>query len=211
MIKARYDTEKISVKIGLIFAGFGMSPNTWTLLSLVPAVFGFLSIVSGDMFSSLILFALAGAIDAIDGAVARVTGSVTALGGFLDGVIDRYVEVLMYLGILVYLLPVKEMFILPNALWLALLIFGAIMPSYVTAYSHHRGVITEDVDHRRMEGLIARNERMIILYLGMLLGTIDRTYLIYFVAVLAVLANFTALQRIWYVVGHKRGRARPYI
>jgi phosphatidylglycerophosphate synthase len=211
MIKARYDTEKISVRIGLIFSGFGLSPNSWTLLSLVPAVFGFLSIVSGDLFSSLILFALAGAIDAVDGAVARVTGSVTALGGFLDGIIDRYVEMLMYLGILIYLLPLKEMVILPNALWVALLIFGAIMPTYVTAYSHHRGVITEAEDHRRMEGLIARNERMIILYLGMLLGTMDQTYLIYFVAVLAVLANFTALQRIWFVVSRKRGRTRPYI
>jgi phosphatidylglycerophosphate synthase len=211
MIKARFDTEKISVRIGLIFSGFGLSPNAWTMLSLVPAVFGFLSIISGDLLSALFLFALAGAIDAIDGAVARVTGSVTALGGFLDGVIDRYVEMLMYLGILVYLLPVKETVILPSALWVALLIFGAIMPTYVTAYSHHRGVITEAADHRRMEGLIARNERMIILYLGMLLGTIDLTYMIYFVAVLAVLANFTALQRIWFVVSRKRGRARPYI
>jgi hypothetical protein len=85
------------------------------------------------------------------------------------------------------------------------------MPTYVTAYSHHRGVVTDAADHRRMEGLIGRNERMIILYLGMLLGLADLTYLIYFVAVLAVLANFTALQRIWFVVRSKRGRARPYI
>lgn len=207
MLKSRYNTEKISVRIGLIFSGFGLSPNAWTLLSLVPAVFGFLSIVSGSLFDALLLFILAGAIDAIDGAVARVTGRVTALGAFLDGIIDRYVEILMYTGLLYYMLPLDDLLI-PNAVWIILLVFGAIMPAFVTAYSHHRGVVTENEDHRRMEGLIGRSERLTILYIGMFFGCLDSMFLVYFVAVLALLTNFTALQRVWFVVNYKRNHPR---
>jgi phosphatidylglycerophosphate synthase len=211
MLKANFDTEKLSVKIGLMFAGLGLSPNSWTLLSLVPAVFGFLSIVSGDLFSALVLYALAGAIDAVDGAVARVTGSVTALGAFLDGIIDRYVEILMYVGLLFYLLPMEGGFLLPNAVWVSLLIFGALMPTYVTAYSHHRGVVTDAGDLRRMEGLVGRVERLLLVYLGMLFECFSPGFLVYFVAALAALTNLTALQRILFAVNSKRGRMRPDI
>lgn len=175
-------------------------------MALVPAFFGFLSILSGDLFGSLVLFAAAGAIDAIDGAVAKVTGSVTAFGGFLDGVMDRYVEIFMYIGLLFYTLPLELEFYLPTPVWVSLLIFGALMPTYVTAYSHHRGVVTDPVDHRRMEGLIGRNERLWIIYIGMLLGCMEEVFLVYFIAILALLANVTALQRIWFVFEHKKER-----
>lgn len=208
MFKASFDTDKISVRIGIVFSRFGLTPNTWTIMALVPAFFGFLSLLSGDLFIALLLFAAAGAIDAIDGAVAKVTGSVTAFGGFLDGVIDRYVEIFMYIGLLFYTLPMGVEFYLPNPVWFSLLVFGALMPTYVTAYSHHRGVLTDPGEHRMMEGLIARNERLWIIYAGMLFGCMEKTFLVYFIAVLAVLTNVTAVQRIWFVVSHKkRGHA----
>jgi phosphatidylglycerophosphate synthase len=208
MLKSNFDTEKISVRIGLMFSGFGLSPNTWTLMALIPAFLGFLALYSGDIFAALILFLVSGFIDAIDGAVARVTGSVTALGAFLDGVIDRYVEILLYLGLLFYVLPMENEFPLPNAFWLALLIFGALMPTYIRAYADHRGVVTEPEDQKKMGGLIERTERLSILYIGMLFGSHDPRFLIYFIALLAILANLTALQRLWFVVNYrKRGHA----
>ncbi|MCK4244749.1 MAG: CDP-alcohol phosphatidyltransferase family protein [Candidatus Omnitrophica bacterium] len=207
MLKSKFDTEKISVKIGLMFSGFGLSPNTWTLLALIPAIFGFLSLCSGYLFTALIMFLISGFIDAIDGAVARVTGSVTAMGAFLDGIIDRYVEILIYLGLL-FFLPMETEFYLPNPVWLALLIFGALMPTYIRAYADHRNVVTEPEDHKKMGGLLERTERLSILYIGMLFGSHDQNFLIYFIAILAILANLTALQRLWFVVNYrKRGHA----
>ncbi|HDH41584.1 MAG TPA: CDP-alcohol phosphatidyltransferase family protein [Candidatus Altiarchaeales archaeon] len=208
MLRSKFDTDRISVKIGLIFSGFGISPNVWTLLALISAVFGFLSLYSGDILTALILFLISGFIDAVDGAVARVTGRVTAMGAFLDGVIDRYVEILIYLGLLFFILPMETEFYLPNAVWLALLIFGALMPTYIRAYADHRGVVTEPEDHKKMGGLLERAERLSILYIGMLFGCYDPNFLIYFIAILAILANVTALQRIWFVVNYgKRGHA----
>ncbi|OYT40760.1 MAG: CDP-alcohol phosphatidyltransferase [Candidatus Altiarchaeales archaeon ex4484_43] len=208
MLRSKFDTDRISVKIGLIFSGFGISPNMWTLLALIPAVFGFLSLYSGDILTALILFLISGFIDAIDGAVARVTGRATAMGAFLDGIIDRYVEILIYLGLLFFILPMETEFYLPNAVWLALLIFGALMPTYIRAYADHRDVVTEPEDHKKMGGLLERAERLSILYIGMLFSCYDPNFMIYFIAILAILANVTALQRLWFVVNYrKRGHA----
>jgi archaetidylinositol phosphate synthase len=202
MVNFKFDAEKISVKIGLIFSGVGFSPNTWTVLALIPAFFGFLALYSRDLLTSLILFMVSGFIDAIDGSVARVTGSVTAKGAFLDGIISSYAEILIYMGLLFFMLPMETEFYLPNQVWLALLIFGALMPAYIRAYADHRDVVTEPEDLKRMGGLLGRTERLSILYIGMLFSCFDENFLVYFIALLAILANLTALQRLWFVVNY---------
>ena len=68
---------KISIKIGILFSHIPLSPNAWTVISLIPALFGFYFLVSGQVLYALISFALAMIMDAIDGGVARVTGKVT--------------------------------------------------------------------------------------------------------------------------------------
>lgn len=207
MIKAKFDTERISVKLGIFFSQFGLSPNTWTILALIPAFFGFLGLYSGDIASSLLLFLISGAIDAIDGSVARVTRSVTPLGAFLDGIIDRYVEIMLYLGLLFYISNiVNAEFLIPNYVWIPLLISGALMPTYVRAYADHRNVINNQRDLKKMGGLIERPERLFIMYIGMFLSIFDPNYIIYFVASLAILTNFTAIQRIWFVINYKKGK-----
>jgi len=196
VIKSKLETERISIRIGLIFSEFGLSPNTWTLLSLIPALVGFFSLVNKDIPLGLILFLISGFIDAIDGAVARVTGSATAFGAFLDGVIDRYVEILLYLGLLFYGIA---------PFWITLLIFGALMPSYIRAYADHRGVVTEIHHHREMGGLLERPERLALIYLGMLLSWYYQPeFLQYSVIMAGILANLTAFQRLYYVIDHAR-------
>ena len=206
MIKSRFDTERVSVKIGLVFSRFGISPNTWTVMSLIPAVLGFITlVVFNNLPASLFFFILSGGIDAIDGAVARVTRSISALGAFLDGVIDRYVEILLYTGLLFYLFH-KDVSGIPNPFLICLLIFGALMPTYIRAYAHHRGVVTDPTDQRRMGGILERAERLTLIYIGMFLGSVSGDiWLIYVIALTAVLANITALQRLWFVVSYAEG------
>ena len=205
MLKAKFNTEKISIKIGLVFSKLGLSPNIWTILALLPAFLGFLFLLEGHLLIAAAFFILSGFLDAIDGAVARVTGSVTNLGAFLDGIVDRYVEILLYLGLLFFLTnhSIEEIFI-PHQYWISLLIFGALMPTFVRAYADHRNIVTEPEDHRRMGGLIERAERLSLLFLGMVLGYFNPIYLAYLVVLVTVLANITALQRIVFVIRFKK-------
>ncbi|OYT53869.1 MAG: CDP-alcohol phosphatidyltransferase [Candidatus Altiarchaeales archaeon ex4484_2] len=204
MIKSRLDVEWFSVKAGTLFARLGLSPNIWTLMALVPASVGFFALYQGYLLWALVLFIISGAIDAIDGAVARVTGSVTELGAFLDGVIDRYVEILLYIGLLFYLKTVDEVLLVPYEVWIVLLVYGALMPSFVRAYADHRKVITGGKEHKRMGGLLERAERLTLIYVGMLLGLFQGLWLLYIVILTAILANFTALERIYYVLSHHK-------
>jgi archaetidylinositol phosphate synthase len=207
MLRSKFDTEWLSVKLGLVFSRLGISPNTWTVLALVPALMGFAALaVYQDIPAALILFILSGLLDAVDGAVARVTSRVSALGAFLDGIIDRYVEILICFALLFFLSGRPEQIWLPNYFWVALLIFGSMMPTYVRAYADHRKVVTEAADLRRMGGLLERAERLTLIYIGLLLGINNILFLIYVVAATAVLANYTALQRLWFAVSYARRR-----
>lgn len=212
MLKANGSAEAASVKIGMIFDGIGLSPNQWTALAIVPAIFGFVALLYGNLLVSAALFLISGLLDVIDGAVARVTGAVSNLGAFLDGVIDRYVEILLYFGLLFFLMNnfVPELLV-PHYYWMAFMIFGALMPTFVRSYADHRGVVTEPEDHKRMGGLIERAERLGFIFAGMILGYFNTTFLIYMIAATAVLSNITAVQRIAFVVNFAKGSARPVI
>ena len=204
MLKAFFDTEKLSVKLGLLFSHVGLSPNTWTVLAIIPALIGFVSLVMyHNLLWALLFFMASGIIDAIDGGVARVTSRVSAMGAFLDGVIDRYVEFLLYLGLLFFLMAGEPEFLVPSYVWINILLFGAIMPTFIRAYADHRKVVTDQRDLRRMGGLLERAERLTLLYIGLLLGMFNAMWLVYIVVAAAILANFTAFQRLWFVFSYK--------
>jgi phosphatidylglycerophosphate synthase len=215
MLKANDSMEWASVKIGTLFAGFGLTPNQWTVISLLPAAVGFAAILYGQLLLGALFFLVSGLIDAIDGAVARVTGAVTSLGAFLDGVIDRYVEMLMYFGLMHFLSNnYAPELLMPHQYWIGLLILGALMPTFVRAYADHRNVVTEPEDHKRMGGIMERAERMGFVLAGMVLGQSNPVFLIYMVAATAFLSNLTALQRIIFVVNFakkpkSRAAAKP--
>jgi len=201
MLKASGSTAAISIKIGTIFARVGISANTWTILALVPAILGFVALLYGELLVGVALFLLSGLMDVIDGAVARVTGSVSNLGAFLDGIIDRYVELLLYFGLLFFLLNnfVPEILV-PHIYWIVLLVSGALMPTFVRAYADHRNVVTEPEDHKKMGGMVERAERLGLIFAGMILGYFNLLFLVYLIAATAALSHLTALQRILFVV-----------
>lgn len=198
MLKAHLESEQTDRLVrGL--AALGLSPNAWTLLSLLPAMAGLVELSLHQLAAGLALFILSGFIDMVDGAVARARGQATARGAFLDGVADRYVELMLYLGLLFYLGP-GDFWGLAKEAWFMLLIFGALMTSFVRAYADHRGVVKDPQDQKRMGGLLERGERLLLLYAGMAAGLADPEWLMAAVAITAVLANLTALQRIWFAV-----------
>lgn len=138
----------------------------------------------------------------VDGAVARAMNSSTASGAFIDGVLDRYVELFLCLGLTLYLGP-GDYLLLPISFWMVLMIFGSVMTSFVRAYSDHRGLVKDPQLQKKMGGFLERAERLMLLYLGMLLGIFDESLLVWVIIVVAVLSNFTALQRIIFSVRHR--------
>ena len=202
MLKANLRSEKTDRLAGGL-ARLGLSPNTWTLLSLVPALLGLAALVMHQLAYGLVLFALSAFIDIVDGTVARVTNQATDKGAFIDGVVDRYVELLLYLGLLLYV-GRGEFLNLPNEAWFMVLIFGALMTSFVRAYADHRGIVTDPDELKRMGGLLERLERLMLLYAGMFLGLFNTEWLMAVIAITAVLANATVLQRIVFAMRNGR-------
>ena len=72
------------------------------------------------------------------------------------------------------------------------LIFGAMMTSFVRAYADHRGIVKDPAELKRMGGLLERMERLMLLYAGMFLGLFNTEWMMAVIAITAVLANATA-------------------
>jgi len=111
------------------------------------------------------------------------------------------VELLLYLGLLAYL-GRGEFLGLPREIWFMLLFFGSLMTTFVRAYADHRGLVKGEAELKKMGGLLERFERLMLLYAGMLLGLFNTEWLMAVVALTALLANLTALQRIAFSIRH---------
>jgi archaetidylinositol phosphate synthase len=92
MLKQDKGIRGFQASIGAAISVIPLSPNGWTLLSIIVAVIAAATIATGYLLPGLLLFALAGLFDVIDGAVARARGETSELGGFLDGLADRFVD-----------------------------------------------------------------------------------------------------------------------
>jgi archaetidylinositol phosphate synthase len=190
LYKRRDRFSQFSVKVGIAFSKLPLSANEWTLLSLVPVLVAVWFLVQGQFLLAAGLFLLSAFMDLIDGSVARVTGTASKKGAYLDTVVDRYVEGLIIFGLLFAGLPG---FYMPAAFWLFLYFFGAMMITYVKAAAKEKELTEKELKG----GFLERAERLIILFIGILIASFDLFYLTYTVVVLAVLSNITALQRIW--------------
>ncbi|MBI4895466.1 MAG: CDP-alcohol phosphatidyltransferase family protein [Candidatus Aenigmarchaeota archaeon] len=194
MLYARREKlEKFSIRIGVAFSKLGVSPNQWTLLTLVPALISLYFIINQSFLLAALFMIAATFIDVIDGAVARVTGRVTKLGAYLDTIMDRYVEGIIILGLLFLTLPVV---LLPSQFWIGLLIFGSLMTTYVKAAAKEKELVEKELKG----GLLERAERMLIIFIGIVLAYFDITYLVYVIILVAILSNISSLQRIYYAM-----------
>jgi len=210
MLKSKYPKKAntISHKIGLFFSKLPLTPNEWTILSMLPAILGFFSLLYRHMGLGFFFFLIAGFFDAIDGAVARITKKFTKLGGYLDGVIDRIVEGLLLTGLMLFGLPNLVILNLstPAFLWIALtMFFGSVFVSYTRAYGYQKGLLN-DKNVKKMPGILERTERFWFIGLGMLLYYIEPVYTTYVIFITFLLCFITFLQRVWFVIklSHKK-------
>ena len=190
LYKGRGRFQGLSVKIGIAFARLRLSPNQWTLLSLIPILIALYFLIREQFLWAALFFIISSFLDLVDGSVARVTGQVTKLGAYLDTIVDRYVEGIIIFGLLFASLP---NWIFPVQAWIFLYFFGSLMTTYAKAAAREKDLVEKELKG----GLLERAERLIILFIGILLASYGRIYLTWVLVILAVLTNISALQRIY--------------
>jgi CDP-diacylglycerol--glycerol-3-phosphate 3-phosphatidyltransferase len=180
--------------LGKFLNGLGVTPNVITLAGLLGNVAGGVLIASSQLIWGGIIAMVMAPLDALDGTMARLRNESSRYGAFVDSVSDRYSELALYAGLLVYFIQ--------TGTWKdALLVFFAAMGSILVSYIRAKA---ESLNFTAKIGLFTRVERYLVLIPGIILGFPHVALWI-----LAILNNFTALQRIWYV--RKQARANGEI
>jgi archaetidylinositol phosphate synthase len=119
--------------------------------------------------------------DTLDGIVARTFQQATVLGGFFDSILDRYADAAIYAGIIISGLC--------NPIWGLAALAGSVLVSYSRARAEAAGIKMESV------GFAERAERMLILAASSIIAFFYLPALNYGIILLAVLSNFTVIQR----------------
>jgi archaetidylinositol phosphate synthase len=164
----------------------GLTPNTVSLIGLALALssaFAYAAIHDQPLWILLatILLLASGFCDALDGVIARIYQQTSVFGGFLDSLIDRYADVAVYAGVIFGGLC--------DPFWGLAALVGSVMVSYTRARAEAIKVKMESI------GLAERAERMLILSVASIAAIFWLPALNIGIIVLAVLSNFTVLQR----------------
>jgi CDP-diacylglycerol--glycerol-3-phosphate 3-phosphatidyltransferase len=171
---------------------YELNPNFLTTFSLIISLFSAYQFAKGSLRLGAILLLLSGIFDMVDGAVARATNRVTRFGALYDSTLDRYAEIIVFFGIgfhLVHKYPAGSKISLFISMAVFIAIAGSIMVSYVRARA-------EGLGFQCKVGLMQRPERLVLLSLGALIST---TLLVVMIVAIALLANFTAFERVYHV------------
>jgi archaetidylinositol phosphate synthase len=131
--------------------------------------------------------------DTLDGIIARIFQQVTVFGGFFDSILDRYADAIVFAAILIAGLCDAAWGAFWGPIWVLAALAGSLLVSYSRARAEAAGLKMESV------GLAERAERMLILAVVSVAAFFWLPALGYGVALLAVLSNFTVMQRALYV------------
>lgn len=171
----------VLVPIATFLNRLGLMPNTMTIFGLVGNTIGAIFLAQGRMTVGGIIILLMGPVDALDGTMARLRGEPSDLGAFVDSVTDRYSELVILGGLLIHFLQIGQ----ANYTWLVYLAAaGSVLVSYVRARAASLGYDTK-------VGILTRAERYIVLAPALIFNIP-----VFGIAIIALLANVTAVQRI---------------
>ena len=167
-----------------------ISPNVLTFTGLVintiaAVLFGY---AGGDRQPRLFLYAglvilAAGIFDMVDGRVARATNQVTTFGAFFDSVIDRYSDIALFFGLLVYYARANHFF---YVVLVGIVMTTSVMVSYTRARA-------ESLIPSCKVGFLERPERIVLVIIGALFNRMAPV-----LWVIAILSTITVIHRMWY-------------
>jgi CDP-diacylglycerol---glycerol-3-phosphate 3-phosphatidyltransferase len=192
--------------LGNLFARTGVHPNILSVSGLILSAFAGLIYSQGLFFWAAWLVVLAGICDSLDGQIARQTNKRSVFGAFFDSTLDRYSDMFSLIGLAYHFAGGHDFLGLngvrapaePSA-WTVVVIALAIGGSFMVSYTRARA---EGLGMECKGGLMQRPERLLLLIIGSLLGSIPvvgPTVMKLALLVLAVSANVTTIQRIVFV------------
>lgn len=185
---ARKSARDLLNAIAVLFNRLGLTPNMLTIIGFALVCVIAVIIAMGYEALGAVLLIFGAGFDATDGALARLTNRVTKFGGFFDSTLDRYADGVLMLALVWRGLEYDNR-------WIIVLAVAALIGSFLVSYTRARA---EGIGLQLKEGWFTRLERMIVLVLGLLSTLlIGQQGLLIMLALLALLANVTAVQRIF--------------
>jgi len=155
-------------------------PNVLTFIGLLINIYAAVLLASGKFFYAGLVIIGAGLFDMVDGRVARETDRVTRFGAFFDSVIDRYSDLALLMGLLVYYANINRNFYV--------VLTGIVMTvSIMISYTRSR---SENVIPLCKVGFLERPERVVLLIIGALFDKMAPV-----LWVITVIGNITVIHR----------------
>ena len=202
--RARYLV--IITPVGNFLAGIGVHPHVLSVAGLVLSAVAGLFYSSGSFFWAAWVVVLAGICDTLDGEIARQTNKVSKSGSFFDSTLDRYSDVLLLIGLAYHFAGGQAFMRLHGGEirdqtnpWTVVIIILTIAGSFMVSYTRARA---EGLGIECKVGLMQRPERITLLIIGSLLGSIPAIGPILLkctLLILAISSNLTAMYRIFHV------------
>jgi CDP-diacylglycerol---glycerol-3-phosphate 3-phosphatidyltransferase len=149
------------VTLGTALGKLGISANALTYTSLLLGVVAFGFAARGQFWLAAFSVFAGGVLDALDGIVARTTGTTSRYGALLDSTVDRVTDALPLLGVLLFYGSS-----LPLSLITALALVGSIVIPYARARAEALGAKLPTLFMRRPE-------RIVLLVACFLLGEVE--------------------------------------
>ena len=160
-----------------------INPNFLTFLGLMINIVAAWQFARGRFLAAGLVVIGAGIFDLVDGPVARRTNRVTRFGGFLDSVVDRYSDLALYMGLLVYYASISRFFYIVLT---AIVMTGSVLVSYTRARA-------ENSIPSCKVGFLERPERIVLIIIGALFNRMAPV-----LWVIGVLSNVTVVHRMIY-------------
>ncbi len=190
---------KLLDPLGKGLGKIGIKPNHITVMGLILTFYAAWLLYNQNIYEAFAVGLIASLFDGADGLVARATKTTSIRGGYLDATLDRYADCIAFSAIIlcdwVKPLPIIPLEFISGQVWAMAAMIGAFQTSYCRAAAERLGVSQEGI------GLIERPERWFVLGMGLLVGEMlgnIETIITIVVAILAVLGNLTALQRMYH-------------
>jgi CDP-diacylglycerol---glycerol-3-phosphate 3-phosphatidyltransferase len=178
--RLRGDVEKRLRPVGARAGKARLKADHLTLLGLVMAVATAVAIGAGALRAAVLLLVLTAVPDALDGAVAKATGTASPRGSFFDSVADRVSDALLLGGV--------AWFLADDGSHVVLLPLALLAVSMLVSYERAKA---ESLGFSAKGGIMERAERLIALGVGLLFDSL----LVPILWVMLALTTFTAVQR----------------
>lgn len=180
-------------RLAFLLASTGIPPNVITWSALFLNLWACVFFAAGRFAAAAGMMALAGLGDLLDGPVARRQNRVSKFGGFLESILDRYADLMLFLGLLVYYVRVNRF---SYAILAGVAMAGAVMVSYAKARAESLGPVSE-------VGFWERPERLVLMIVGAVANQMGLVLWI-----LAIGPNITVVHRILHTWQQTKGKAR---